>query len=56
MKKKNKTKICNNCDHCIYIGEGDFICDKDEPVLIEEDFTPTEDYYKCGGADWEEMY
>jgi len=37
VSKEERT--CETCDHCIYIGEGDFICDrKDEPVLVIEDW------------------
>ena len=37
MSKEERT--CETCDHCVYIGEGDFICDrKDEPVLVIEDW------------------
>lgn len=49
--------ICMNCDHCIYIGEGDSICDADyEPVLIMADWEPTDDFWYCNGADYESMY
>lgn len=48
------TKICLNCANCIYIGEGCSICDVDEPVVVLEDFTPTENYWKCAGCDWED--
>ena len=47
-------KICVNCDNCIYVGEGTFICDaQDGPVVVMEDFEPADDYFICGGADWE---
>ena len=37
MSKEERT--CETCDHCTYIGEGDFICDRnDEPVLVIEDW------------------
>lgn len=29
----------DECDNCIYIGEGDFICDKLMEIVIE-DFVP----------------
>lgn len=48
-------KMCQNCEHCIYLCEGDFICDMDEPVLVMEDFEPTDDYMSCGGIDFEEQ-
>ena len=50
-----KLKMCQDCEHCMYICEGDFICDMDEPVLVMEDFEPTEDYMYCGGVDYEEI-
>lgn len=37
------------CDNCIYIGDGDFICDRGpgEPVLVVEDWEPNENYLMC---------
>lgn len=50
----NDTKCCLNCEHCIYIGEGDFICDADDtPVLIMSDFSPEDDYNWCNETEWE---
>lgn len=43
---------CMNCEHCVYIGEGDSICDADEPFLILDDWDPTDEYFACGGADF----
>lgn len=51
-KDKEQPKICTNCGHCVYICEGDFICDKDEPILVMSDFTPTNDFYYCNGTNW----
>lgn len=35
MSATNNPRVCETCDHCVYIGEGDFICDrKDDPVLV----------------------
>lgn len=56
MKKattKKKNISCIDCDHCVYMCEGDFICDANEPVLIQEDFCPNENYFYCGGEDYE---
>ena len=56
MKRAKKVKICSpeTCDHCIYLGEGDFICDKDfgeddviEGVFVMEDWEPTGMYLYC---------
>lgn len=54
MSKKNKRrtpkkeKFCDPavCDHCQYICEGDFLCDKYD-TLVVSDWEPTEDYLKC---------
>lgn len=53
-KKNRKQKLCdpNMCDHCTYIGEGDFICDlhgvgPDATVFVIEDWEPTEHYLQC---------
>lgn len=61
--KKNRRraalKTCdpNLCDHCMYLGEGDFVCDlhglgPEETVFVLEDWEPTENYLQCrrGGA------
>ncbi len=29
-----EVRTCETRDHCTYIGEGDFICARDEPVLV----------------------
>ena len=48
-------KICINCDHCVYIGEGDYICDADDkPVIIMEEHTPNDNYWWCASSEWEE--
>ena len=53
--KDNQPKICNTCANCIYIGEGDYICNVDEPILVMEDHMPNENFICCGLADWEEQ-
>lgn len=48
---KEKPRMCDPgmCDNCIYIGDGDFICDRGpgKPVLVEEDWEPNENYLMC---------
>lgn len=45
MSKKNN---CEYCEDCIYIGEGDFICDRYyPPVTVKEDWMPTDYYCNC---------
>jgi len=50
-------KCCDTCEYCMYICEGDYICDVevDEGAtvqLIKEDHTPTDHYFWCGGEYW----
>ena len=53
--KKNQPKICSTCANCVYIGEGDYICDVDEPIIVMEDHMPNENYCACNECDWEEQ-
>lgn len=46
-------KCCENCDNCVPIGEGDHVCIAGEPVLILDDYEPTEDYLYCDGEAYE---
>ena len=49
-KAKIKHKVCTpeECEHCMYIGEGDFVCDlNDDYKTVIEDFEQTEDYLRC---------
>ncbi|OOM75122.1 hypothetical protein CLPUN_35590 [Clostridium puniceum] len=41
---------CENCDECVYIGEGDYACIKnDKPKIVIEAFIiATDDYGQCG--------
>ncbi|CUU47307.1 hypothetical protein [Clostridium beijerinckii] len=42
-------KKCEDCDECTYIGEGDYVCIKDEPkIVITEFIIATDDYGQCG--------
>ena len=45
-KKQKKERRCFSCDHCIYIGEGGYICDLNNEVVID-DWTPTEEFNSC---------
>lgn len=46
---------CHTCANCTCIGEGDHICIAEEPILVMEDYIPTDEYFSCGGADYEEL-
>ena len=47
MKNKAK-KFCDPgiCDECIYIGDGDFLCDKLQEIVVS-DWQPTNEFLKC---------
>lgn len=50
VKRKKKPEMCDPgmCEHCVYICEGDFLCEKyAEPVIVVSDWEPTDDYLKC---------
>ena len=59
MKKKKRkhpelNKNCFNCNHCQYIGEGGYICDMNNDVVIE-DWLLTEDFNSCKRKDFENI-
>lgn len=39
-------KICNECENCLYIGEGDSICELNNEIVLE-DWTPTDKFMWC---------
>jgi len=47
-KKHRRERQCFSCDHCVYIGEGGYICDLTNDVVID-DWEPTEDFNSCKG-------
>jgi hypothetical protein len=60
-KHKKKTRPmsdrvnCFNCEHFIYIGDGDYICVMSNELVVEEFNMPTDDFYSCDGKDFEEI-
>lgn len=55
LKCLERRDCCESCGHCLYIGEGDFICDAgDRPVMVISDFMPMPKYRYCDGREWEE--
>lgn len=46
------SETCETCEHCIYIGDGDFLCDECN-CIVKEDFSPNDDYFCCGGKCYE---
>lgn len=57
-KKRKCIKSCDNCGHCVYMGEGDFACmfDASDAVLVKEEWIPTSEYISGDGKstclDW----
>lgn len=43
-----KQQFCDPgaCDCCQYIGDGDFLCDKHQTIVVS-DWEPTNDYMIC---------
>ena len=56
-RKKHDMELhnCFNCGHCIYIGEGGYICGMSNEVIIDEFIMPTEEFYQCDGKDYQEL-
>lgn len=53
-KQGNKVKTCVtcfDCANCMYIGEGDHICDVDMTLVVDE-WDPTDEFYHCGGKEF----
>jgi len=48
-----KNKICDpeQCEHCVYLGEGDFACDDNDFAIVIENWEPTDDYMICEKED-----
>ncbi len=58
MANKNQkpaNRMCETCANLLPIGDGDHICDASSPVMVMEDYEPTDDYCWCKGKHWEEM-
>lgn len=51
VERPEKPRICDPgmCDHCTYIGDGDFLCDykTDVSVLVVESWDPTSEAGRC---------
>lgn len=46
--KGKKRKDCFDCEQCLYICEGDYICTLGEPKIVLTEFTsPTGDFVWC---------
>lgn len=47
-KKRIREKFCDPgmCDECVYIGEGDFLCEKYNEIVLS-DWEPTDDFMMC---------
>lgn len=47
-QKSKPKKFCDPavCDCCLYVGEGDFLCDEHMEIVVS-DWKPTENYLMC---------
>ncbi len=47
-RKSKPNKFCDPsvCDCCLYVGEGDFLCDRHMEIVVS-DWVPTENYLMC---------
>lgn len=46
---------CLTCANCIPVGEGDHVCFEasDTPILVIANYEPTDEYFACGGSEYE---
>lgn len=45
---------CLNCERCTYVGEGGYICDLSNEVVVD-DWTPTDSFNECGGKEFQKI-
>lgn len=50
-KEVKAIKSCYDCDNCVYVGEGGFMCLHTNKIVMD-DFMPTDDY-KINCKRWE---
>ena len=50
-KKKIKTPMCENCEECVYVGDGGHFCSEHHEIVLE-DWCPTDKYLCCGVKDF----
>lgn len=53
MKRRHREcrRNCYFCDNCTYIGDGGYMCDVDNSIVID-DWEPTEDFFSCFGKEF----
>lgn len=44
----SKVVSCEKCDEFLPLGEGDFLCEV-KNVIVVSDYTPTSNYFWCQG-------
>lgn len=54
-KKKSIAIMCENCENFVPIGEGDHICTAGAPIIVVDEYAPTEDYFWCEGKEFEAL-
>lgn len=45
-KRRKQPKTCYECENCLYVGEGDHICDMSMTIVIS-DWEPTDEFMCC---------
>ena len=51
-KNKHENKDCIDCANCIYICEGDYWCNE-ENIIVMEEHSPSDNYNYCNGRSFE---
>ncbi len=47
----NENETCCGCENCVYIGEGDCLCDVHQTIVLAA-WEPTDEFYICEGKDF----
>lgn len=45
-------KNCLDCANCVYVGDGGYLCDCRQEIVIEDFVAPTGEFLCCEGKDW----
>lgn len=53
-QQDQQNQQCDYCAHCIPLGDGDHICEAEEPRFVMAEFFPTTDYMWCQGKKYAE--
>lgn len=54
QEKQKLIKVCATCEHCVYICEGDYLCEETNHIVYTDYGSPTKYNFKCKGKRWKD--